>query len=96
MTIDGRRYTDGFMHQKVVLIDSDIAAVGTANLDNRSCRLNFEATALVFDPGFADEIATMFEDDLEMSELYETDFNDIPHRLIRYTAPFARLFAPIL
>ena len=38
----------------------------------------------------------MFEDDLEMSELYETDFNDIPHRLIRYTAPFARLFAPIL
>ena len=90
------RYLDGFMHSKTLVVDDWMGSVGTVNLDNRSCRLNFEATALVFDPGFADEIATMFEDDLEMSELYETDFNDIPHRLIRYTAPFARLFAPIL
>lgn len=90
------RYLDGFMHSKALVVDDWMGSVGTVNLDNRSCRLNFEATALIFDPGFAEEVATMFEDDLAVSELYETDFNDIPHRLIRYTAPFARLFAPIL
>ena len=36
------RYQPGFMHQKVILVDDDLAAVGTANFDNRSIRLNFE------------------------------------------------------
>ena len=33
-----------------MLIDDDISAVGTANFDNRSFRLNFEVTALISDP----------------------------------------------
>src|SRR5207244_2541871 len=33
------RYQDGFLHQKVLLIDDDLASVGTANLDMRSLRL---------------------------------------------------------
>ena len=37
------------MHHKVILVDDDLAAVGTANLDNRSFRLNFEITVLVDD-----------------------------------------------
>ena len=44
------RYTDGFMHQKVVLVDDDLCAVGTANLDNRSFRLNFESMVFVAGP----------------------------------------------
>ena len=40
------RYTAGFLHQKVFLVDNQCAAVGTANLDNRSFRLNFELTLL--------------------------------------------------
>ncbi|MGH8320341.1 MAG: cardiolipin synthase, partial [Gammaproteobacteria bacterium] len=40
------RYQPGFLHQKVLLIDEDAAAVGSANLDNRSFRLNFELTVL--------------------------------------------------
>ena len=46
-------YTKGFMHQKVILVDDDLATVGTANLDNRSLTLNFEITAIVHDPEFA-------------------------------------------
>ncbi len=33
---------DGFLHQKVVLIDDRGSAIGTASFDNRSFRLNFE------------------------------------------------------
>jgi len=47
------RYTDGFLHEKVMLIDEDVATVGTANFDNRSFRLNFEITGVVADAAFA-------------------------------------------
>ncbi|MGB6001750.1 MAG: cardiolipin synthase, partial [Thermoanaerobaculia bacterium] len=50
------RYMDGFLHQKVVLIDDELSAIGTANFDNRSFRLNFEITAVVADPAFAAEV----------------------------------------
>lgn len=89
------RYADGFMHQKVVLIDDDLACVGTANLDNRSFRLNFETMAIVHDAGFAGEIAAMMQADLENSTLLERDLRE-QRAIVRYGAPFARLFAPIL
>ena len=63
------RYTHGFMHQKVMLIDDDTSTVGTANFDNRSFRLNFEHTIAVFDAGFAGQIKTMLEKDLAHSRL---------------------------
>ena len=43
------RYQDGFLHEKVALVDEDVAVVGTANLDNRSARLNFEINIVVSD-----------------------------------------------
>jgi len=51
------RYTDGFLHQKAMLIDDGAATIGTANFDNRSFRLNFEITALVVDPEFLFRLA---------------------------------------
>ncbi|MDR3472739.1 MAG: cardiolipin synthase [Devosia sp.] len=38
------RYTDGFLHEKVILVDDRIAGVGTVNFDNRSFAINFELT----------------------------------------------------
>jgi cardiolipin synthase len=57
------RYQPGFMHQKVVLVDDTLAAIGTTNLDNRSFRLNFEAMVLGFDARFAADVAAFFEAD---------------------------------
>ncbi|SDW38835.1 cardiolipin synthase [Ruegeria halocynthiae] len=89
------RYTDGFMHQKVFVVDDTLAAVGTTNLDNRSFRLNFEAMALFFDARAANAAAAMLETDFSSSyELTRT----LPQQpiYIRFGAPLARLFAPIL
>ncbi|GGH24090.1 cardiolipin synthase [Cribrihabitans marinus] len=89
------RYTGGFMHQKVFLVDDTLAAVGTSNLDNRSFRLNFEAMALVFDPRAAEAVADMLTQDFALSyELLKTLDLQPPH--IRYGAPLARLLAPVL
>jgi cardiolipin synthase len=90
------RYTDGFMHQKIVLVDDTFASVGTVNLDNRSCRLNFEVTALVFDAGFARDVEAMLETDFSHSRAYVTPLDQAPSRLVRYGAPVARLLAPLL
>jgi cardiolipin synthase len=61
------RYQSGFMHQKVFLVDDRVAAVGTANLDNRSFRLNFEITALVAEPAFVTEVEQMLLADFSRS-----------------------------
>lgn len=58
-------YQEGFLHQKVMLIDDELAMVGTANLDNRSFRLNFEICALIRNHDFALEMETMLQHDLD-------------------------------
>ena len=89
------RYTEGFMHQKVILVD-DAAGVGTANLDNRSFRLNFEVMALLADVGFAAEVEKMFLADLARSTPVTADELGGKSFLFKLAVKIARLFAPIL
>jgi len=63
------RYKRGFLHQKVFLVDSYLSAVGTANMDNRSFRLNFEITALIDDAQFASEVEAMLLEDFSYADL---------------------------
>ncbi|BAY61033.1 cardiolipin synthase [Calothrix brevissima NIES-22] len=61
------RYKQGFMHQKIILIDDDMAGVGTVNLDNRSFFLNFEVMGFVAASSFVASVEKMLEDDLAVS-----------------------------
>lgn len=62
------RYQPGFMHQKVLLADHDLAIVGSVNLDYRSFMLNFELSAAVQHEAFADRVEKMFEADFARSK----------------------------
>jgi cardiolipin synthase len=90
------RYTAGFLHQKVLLVDRVMATVGSANLDNRSMRLNFEVTAVVIDAGFASQVEAMLERDFERSR--QIGAGDFENRLwvFRVAARTVRLLEPIL
>ena len=89
------RYTDGFMHQKVMLIDDDVATVGTANFDNRSFRLNFEISGIVKDSEFAKEIEAMLLNDFAHSTVMPvSDMKDQPF-LFTLATRIAHLTAPI-
>jgi len=90
------RYTAGFMHQKVFLIDSRCAAVGTANLDNRSFRLNFEITLLNYDSFFIKEVETMLSNDFARSQPATMDDYIRRSFLFKLAVRSARLLAPIL
>jgi len=90
------RYQPGFLHQKVVLIDTVAAAVGSANLDNRSFRLNFEIMVVTVDQSFAKEVEAMLLDDFAQSR--EIDRNEYRQAsaVRRVLMHVARLFSPIL
>ena len=90
------RYTDGFMHQKVMLIDHEAAVVGTANMDNRSFRLNFEVSVIVADRGFAAEIEAMLDDDFKRSRVFDRSEYDESTLLFKLAVKLARLTSPLL
>ncbi|MCP4822457.1 MAG: cardiolipin synthase [Shimia sp.] len=89
------KYNQGFMHQKCVLVDEAIASVGTFNLDSRSCRLNFEQTAVLFDKTAAKDLEIMFEEDFARADVLTRPITQQP-MWVRILAPAARLFAPVL
>ncbi len=89
-------YEEGFMHQKVLVVDDDYATVGTANLDNRSFRLNFELTCLFNDADFCRDVSDMLLMDFARStRLTEQDLTNrsFPFRL---AVQGTRLLAPVL
>ena len=43
------RYKKGFIHAKTIAADSSVCSIGTANLDIRSFKLNFEINAIIYD-----------------------------------------------
>ncbi len=89
------RYLPGFIHEKVFLVDNTLSGVGTANLDNRSFRLNFEVTALIHDEAFAREMEAMFEADFAVSRrMTATEITEKP-KWFALCSRAAYLAAPI-
>ncbi|HYW51161.1 MAG TPA: cardiolipin synthase [Gemmatimonadaceae bacterium] len=84
------------LHAKTLVIDGDAAIVGSANLDNRSLRLNFEAIAVCYGREPVELLAAMYERDLlRSSEVTVRDIKrlSIPSKLVEGAA---RLFSPML
>lgn len=90
------RYKHGFMHQKVLLMDNELAGVGTANFDNRSFRLNFEVTLLARNTQFTGEVSAMLEKDMTASRLVTEEELAGKPRWFPLAMGAARLFSPVL
>ena len=90
------RYEEGFMHQKVLLVDDLLSMVGSANFDNRSFRLQFEVNALIANEAFAGQMESMLEHDLSRSS--ERAEGELGKRsfFYRLAVHLARLTAPLL
>lgn len=89
-------YEEGFMHQKVMLVDDQLSVVGTINFDNRSFRLNFEVAALIADQGFAQRVEAMLLQDFEQASVVRDEYLSQRALLERLKAKSAVLLAPIL
>jgi cardiolipin synthase len=89
-------YEVRFIHAKTGVFDDDVAIVGTANLDNRSFRLNFEVAAVLYDGDANAQLASAFLVDLEASR--ELTAADLAHQGFwpRLGQASARLMSPLL
>lgn len=90
------RYTDGFLHQKCVLVDDKLAMIGSTNLDNRSLYLNFEMMLAIDDSDFVHQVAEMLTDDFAASTVTGTGGPHLQPWYVRAGTVIARLFSPIL
>jgi cardiolipin synthase len=89
------RYQPGFMHHKVILVDDDLAAIGTANFDNRSIRLNFELMLVFADKSFAATVCEMLENDFAQCRQVTAEEAASRPFWFRFAVRVARLMAPI-
>ena len=56
-----------FVHTKLFVMDEQYAQIGSANLDPRSLRLNFELTVEIYDRNVATQLAAHIEEQLRKS-----------------------------
>ncbi len=90
------QYKKGFVHGKVFIIDNNFVSIGTANLDIRSFKLNFEVNAFIYDKRVNCSVARDFLEDIRVSRevvLDEYKNRPITHKI---KESVARIFSPIL
>ncbi|NBV21301.1 MAG: cardiolipin synthase [Proteobacteria bacterium] len=94
--IEVYRYTAGFLHQKVALVDDELASVGSINVDYRSFHLNFELALLVADTDFTRNVAVMLEADFARCRRVElaTEYARQPW-WFKAAVRVARLLSPV-
>ncbi|MGX7418510.1 cardiolipin synthase [Carnobacterium gallinarum] len=89
-------YDNGFLHAKTVVIDGEVASVGTANFDFRSFKLNFEVNAFIYDPAIAQQLQKIYEDDIKKCYLLTEEIIENQSSWMKFKQEFSRLLSPIL
>jgi cardiolipin synthase len=94
--VDVLEYEPGIVHAKTLVADGQVALVGSANMDLRSFRMNFEVHALVHDATTAAALQQSFEADA--AKCRHVDPGAWRHRslTLRLKEGAARLVSPLL
>lgn len=89
-------YQGGFLHAKTIVVDGKIASVGTANIDVRSFRLNFEVNAFLYDKDTTQRLVDAFILDASKSTRMTKKLYDKRSVGIRFKESVSRLISPVL
>ncbi|MDR7857744.1 cardiolipin synthase [Tissierella sp.] len=89
-------YEKGFLHSKVVLMDDFVSSVGTANLDIRSFKLNFEVNAFLYDESMNLKLTDRFLNDLQYCKEITLEEYGKRSRIVKIKESISRLLSPIL
>lgn len=89
-------YQNGFLHAKTIVVDEKLSSVGTANIDVRSFRLNFEVNAFLYDIDIAKKLVDAFEKDVLLSTQMTKSLYEKRSIGIRFKESISRLLSPIL
>ena len=89
-------YENGFIHSKVIMIDSKICSVGTANMDVRSFKLNFESNAFIYDEQTTIELEEAFMRDIAYCRHLTPERYLNRSNLTKIKESLSRLLSPLL
>ena len=89
-------YEPSMLHGKTLVADGQIACVGSANVDLRSYRLNFEIGALISDSRFAATVERRFLRDVAHANEVTLELLARQTKRMRFLCAAARLLSPLL
>ena len=89
-------YKNGFLHAKGIVMDEDVYCYGTANMDIRSFKLNYEINAIVYGKDEVGKMCEIFENDKrDCKELTCQEYAS-RNPVIRIKEQISRLLSPLL
>ena len=90
------RYTDGFFHSKLIIIDNEVASFGSANFDYRSLYQNFEINFNVYDLELVGHLRQIFFEDISKS--VSLDYKVMKERNVseKIKESICRLISPVI
>ena len=90
-------YDNGFLHAKGIMIDGLVSSYGSANMDCRSFKLNFEVNAVIYDAKVTSHLEEIFLTDLSehCTEITQSAYAK-RSLLIKFKEQISRLLAPVL
>ena len=90
-------YEPGFHHTKVIMVDGRFCTVGSANLNSRSLRWDYEENAVIVDPSVTQQLCDLFNADKKDSfRLTKESWNEWRTPWKKFVGWFAHLLAPFL
>ena len=95
--VDVYIYEPGFHHTKIIMADGMFCTVGSANLNSRSLRFDYEENAVIIDPCTTAELSHMFDHDKTRSfKLTPEKWKEFRTGWQKFVGWFAHFLAPVL
>lgn len=89
-------FEGGFHHTKMMIVDSLYCTVGSANLDSRSLRCDYEVNTVIFDREVVRQLNEMFDTDITRSVRMERGYWRTRPGWHRFLGWFGNLLTPVL
>lgn len=89
-------YNKGFLHAKTIMADGEVVSIGSANFDVRSFKLNFEASAFLFDEAETLKMESIFKSDMENCHELTKDLYNNRGIIIKFKESISRLLSDLL
>jgi len=85
-----------FVHSKLFIVDDELVFFGSANMDPRSLRLNFEMNVEAYDPILVDNLLEYVSNKVKQSQSYTMQDNEDRSLAAKYRDAIAWLCSPYL
>ena len=90
-------YKPGFHHTKIIMVDGQFCTVGSANLNARSLRWDYEDNAVIIDPCTTQQLSDLFDSQKKDSMFLTPEtWNEFRTPWQKFRGWFAHLLAPFL